>query len=79
MVFPPFKHVHGFKEEEKRTVFGGFLCIFVKLFMVYIVLYLGQRIFGFGDIVISSQSVTFKDYWDKIALKDTSKILIEVW
>ena len=55
------------------------MCIFIKLTMVYIVLYLGQRIFGFGDIVISSQSVTFTDYWDKIALKDTSKILIEVW
>ena len=79
MVFPSYKHIHGFKEDKKKTVIGGFICTFIKILMIYIVINLGQRIFGFGDFIISSNIVVYKDYWEKVPLKDTSKILIEVW
>lgn len=77
-VVPFHESLHG-DEIEQNTLFGGFMSLACKIYVIYIGVTEGLRMMNFTNPSIISQEVTFTNIDEHILLNKTSKQLVEIW
>ena len=79
IVQPCYKYLHTGDEKKQKTFFAGLCNVSVKVFIIYLAYTLATKVLDTDQRENLTVESTFEDYWDKVYLKDMSKILLEVW